>query len=118
MIGRFLERLFRGRPTVIEGTGALEEGAARSVEIGDTLAGTGVELILCRVDGNISVLDTRCPHEGGRIIAGELVEGRYAVCPLHNYQFEPATGKARHVTCRKARTYRARESGDTCEVWL
>ena len=50
--------------------------------------------------------------------SGELVEGRYAVCPLHNYQFEPATGKARHVTCRKARTYRARESGDTCEVWL
>lgn len=118
MIGRFLGGLFRGRPTVIEGIGALEEGTSRSVEIGDTLAGTGVELILCRVDGKVLALDARCPHEGGRIIAGPLVEGRYAACPLHNYQFDPATGKARDVACRKARTFRVRESGEVCEVWL
>ncbi|MDP6988826.1 MAG: Rieske 2Fe-2S domain-containing protein [Planctomycetota bacterium] len=118
MIGRILGGLFRGKPTIIEGTAALEEGTARRVEIGDTLAGTGVELILCRVDGEVSALDARCPHEGGRIVPGPLVEGRYALCPLHNYRFEPATGKARDVICRKARTYRVRESGDACEVWL
>ncbi|MAF67528.1 MAG: hypothetical protein CMJ84_17960 [Planctomycetes bacterium] len=118
MIGRIIGGLFRGRPRVIEGTAALEEGTARRVEIGDTLAGSGVELILCRVDGKISALDARCPHEGGRIIPGPLVEGRFALCPLHNYRFEPATGRAQGVACRKARTYRVRESADACEVWL
>ena len=117
MLGR-LWGLLRGKPALIKGAGRLEEGRARKIEIGDVLAGTGVELILCRVGGRLFALDARCPHEGGRIVDGPLIESRYVMCPLHNYQFDATNGKARDVTCRAARTYRARELGNDCEVWI
>jgi len=115
---RRLRELIRGRPALIVGAGRLEEGRARKIEIGDVPAGTGVELILCRVDGKLFALDALCPHEGGRIVDGPLGEGRYVTCPLHNYHFDATNGKARGVACRPARTYRAREVGDDCEVWI
>ena len=64
-------------------------------------------MILCRVEGRLHALDALCPHEGGRIVPGPLVEGKYALCPLHNYKFDPRTGKAVDVSCKAARTYRA-----------
>ena len=66
--------LFRGRPTIVEGTQKLPEGHARKIDIGDPLAGTGKQIVLCRVDGVLYALDTKCPHEGGRISDGPLVE--------------------------------------------
>jgi len=113
-----LKGLFRGKPALIKGAGKLAEGQAKKVEIGDVLAGTGVELILCRVDGALRAVDARCPHEGGRIMDGPLVEGRFVTCPLHNFLFDPRTGKAHGVSCRAAKTYDVREVGNDCEVWL
>jgi nitrite reductase/ring-hydroxylating ferredoxin subunit len=112
-----LRALFGKPPVVVEGVDKLPEGEARRVTLGDPLAG-GVELVLCRVGGRLHALDRRCPHEGGRIHDGPLAEGRYAVCPLHNYKFDPASGKAVGVACRSARTYRVRERGADCEIWV
>jgi nitrite reductase/ring-hydroxylating ferredoxin subunit len=116
MLGR-LRDLFRGRPIRITGTDALQEGQARTVEVGDLLAG-GRQVVLCRVDGELHALDSLCPHEGGRISPGPLVEGRYARCPLHEYRFDPKTGKAVGVVCRNAKTYRVREHDGVCDLWV
>ncbi len=116
MLGRILN-VFRKRGVLIPDTGRLAEGEARKVDIGDPFAG-GKQVILCRVDGRIHALDSLCPHEGGRIQPGPLVEGRYATCPLHNYKFDPRTGKAVEVTCRPARTYRVVEKGDSAELFV
>jgi nitrite reductase/ring-hydroxylating ferredoxin subunit len=110
--------LFRGRPASIQGTGKLAEGHAKKVEFGDVLAGTGKQIVLCRVEGKLYALDTKCPHEGGRISDGPLLEGQYAMCPLHNYQFDPRTGKAVGRVCNDAKTYRVREKDGDCEIWL
>jgi len=110
--------LFRGRPSVIEGTGKLAEGHSRKIDIGDPLAGTGRTIVLCRVGGVLYALDALCPHEGGRISDGPLVEGRLAMCPLHNYQFDPRTGKSEGRVCTDAKTYRVREKDGSCEIWL
>lgn len=110
--------LFRGRPAVIQGTSKLAEGHARKVDIGDTLAGTGRSIVLCRVDGVLCALDSLCPHEGGRIGDGPLQGGKLAMCPLHNYQFDPRTGKAVGRVCKDAKTYRVREKDGDCEIWL
>jgi len=110
--------LFRGRPVLIQGAGALEEGHARKISLGDPLAGTGCNVVLCRVDGKLHALDDICPHEGGRISDGPLHEGRLATCPLHMYHFDVSSGKAVGVACRKAKTYRVRERDGDCEVWL
>lgn len=117
MIGK-LKRLFGKKPAIVKGTAKLQEGHSKHVEFGDVLAGTGVEIVLCRVDGELFALDARCPHEGGRIIDGPLQEGRYALCPLHNYAFDPKSGAAQRVVCKNARAYRVQEDGDQCEVWI
>ena len=88
-----LKKLFSKPSITIPGADGLVEGEARKVDIGDPAAG-GKQVLLCRVDGKVHALDTLCPHEGGRLVPGPLADGRYAVCPLHNYRFEPDSGKA------------------------
>ncbi len=117
MFGK-LRALFGGKPALVKGTGKLEDGHAKKVVFGDPIAGDGVEVIFCRVGGELHALDALCPHEGGRITEGPLEGGQYAVCPLHGYQFEPATGVAVNASCGKAKRYRVREAGGDCEIWL
>jgi nitrite reductase/ring-hydroxylating ferredoxin subunit len=95
----------------------LAEGEARKIDVGDVHAG-GVRVILCRVDGEVHALDSRCPHDGGEITTGPLVEGRYALCPLHRYRFDPKNGKAVGVLCRSARRYRVEARGQGIEVFV
>lgn len=113
-----LRALFGRRPVVVKGTARVAEGHAKKVEIGDVLAGTGVELVLCRVEGRLYALDTHCPHEGGRIMEGPLIDGIHAMCPLHNYRFDPRTGAPWQAVCRKAKTYRVRERDGDGEIFL
>ena len=111
--------LFRGKPALVKGAGKLPEGQARKVEFGDVLAGTGKQIILCRVEGRLYALDAVCPHEdGGRISDGPLIEGKRAVCPLHNYLFDPRTGASVGGVCRNAKRYKVREADGDCEIWL
>ena len=117
MFGK-LKALFGGKPALIKGAAKLEDGQAKKIVFGDPIAGDGVEVILCRSGGELHALDAQCPHEGGRIIEGPLAEGKFAVCPLHNYFFDPASGEVTNATCRKAKTYRVREAGADCEIWL
>jgi nitrite reductase/ring-hydroxylating ferredoxin subunit len=115
MLDRLL-RLFRGKPAIVHGTSRLPEGQAKKVEIGDVLAG-GKTVILCRVDGRLHALDARCPHEGGRILDGPLIDGRYAICPLHNYTFDPQNGRVVRGSCPNATVYPVRETGGDAELW-
>jgi len=111
-----IANLFRGRPAIVHGTQKLPEGHAKRVELGDILAG-GKSVILCRVDGKLFALDTRCPHDGGRIVDGPLVDGRFAICPLHNYTFDPKDGRVERGSCPKATAYRVREKNGDAEIW-
>jgi nitrite reductase/ring-hydroxylating ferredoxin subunit len=114
---RRLLNLFRSKGVLVPDVSNLPEGEARKVDIGDVHAG-GTRVILCRVDGEVHALDSRCPHEGGEITTGPLVEGRYAVCPLHRYRFDPKSGKAVGVVCRSARKYRVEARGNGVEVFV
>ena len=116
MLGKLLAR-FRRRGVIVPGTEALAEGEARKVDVGDPLAG-GVQVLLCRVGGKVHALDSLCPHEGGRIQPGPLIEGRIAVCPLHNYKFDVRDGKPVEGVCAAARTYRVLERDGECEVFV
>jgi 3-phenylpropionate/trans-cinnamate dioxygenase ferredoxin subunit len=104
--------LFRGQPAVIEGTTEIAEGHARKVEL------AGKQVVLCRVKGRLYALDAACPHEGGRISEGPLLDGKHAMCPLHNYRFDPRTGAAVGGVCEDAVTYRLREKDGSGEIWL
>lgn len=116
VLGR-LFKLLKGRTVMVPDSAKLAEGEARTVDIGDPHAG-GTQIVLCRVEGKIYALDSLCPHEGGRLAPGPLMEGRYAICPLHSYRFDPKNGKAVGVSCRSAKTFRVKERGGNCEVWV
>ncbi len=114
MLGRLLD-LFRGAPLRVQGVDKLPSGSSKRISIGDPLAG-GQEIILCRVDGELFAVDRRCPHEGGKLQDGPLAEGKYAVCPVHRYKFDPRTGQAIDVNCKAVKTYRVRAQGADCDV--
>jgi len=116
MIRRFLA-LFRPKGVLVPDISKLAEGEARSVDVGDILAG-GRRVILCRVDGEVHALDSRCPHEGGQISIGPLHQGKFAVCPLHQYHFNPKNGKEERNLCGAARRYKVVPHGDGIEVFV
>lgn len=115
MLGRFLD-LFRGRPVLVKGAGKLPEGMAKKVDVGDPLA-DGKQVVLCRVKGRLHALDARCPHAGGRLAEGPLVEGTLALCPLHNFHFDVSSGRAVRGACPPAKTYRVREHDGDADLW-
>ncbi len=100
----------------IPGAANIREGEARKVLLQRAEDEPPIEVALCRVEGRLFAVDSLCPHEGGRISAGPLVEGRYLSCPLHLYKFDPASGAAIDVPCPPARTYSVREVDGVVEV--
>jgi nitrite reductase/ring-hydroxylating ferredoxin subunit len=61
-------------------------GAAKEVEF------EGRVYALFNVEGQISVIDGICPHQGGPLADGPL-EGTAVTCPWHGWQFDVRTGK-------------------------
>ena len=113
----WIRRLVRGAPAIVTGVDQLPEGQSRVVALGDPLAGA-TEIVLSRVGGRLCAVDRRCPHEGGHISGGPLVEGRWVQCPLHNFKFDPTSGKAVGAICRNAKVYRVRERDGSAEIWV
>lgn len=117
MFGK-LRNLFGSKGVIVPGAESLLEGEAKSIEIGDPLAG-GKVVLLCRVDGVVHALDAVCPHgEGGRLTKGPLFDGKFAHCPLHNYRFDPKTGDAQGVACKSAKRFRVVEADGQLEVFV
>ncbi|MGK0216864.1 MAG: nitrite reductase/ring-hydroxylating ferredoxin subunit [Planctomycetota bacterium] len=114
----FLKRLFGGKGIIIPGADKLLEGEGRKVDIGDPAAG-GTQVLLVRLEGKVYALDTLCPHnEGGRLVPGPLMDSKYALCPLHNYRFDPRNGATVGNSCKSARTYKVKEANGEIELFL
>ena len=109
--------MFRGKPALIKDTHKLAEGEAKVVDIGDPFSG-GAQVVFGRINGEIHALDTLCPHEKGRIVGGPLHDGRYVLCPLHNYFFDIKTGDCKGDLCKGAKRYKVREENGDCEIWV
>lgn len=115
-----LSRLFgflRGKGVIVQGVDKLPEGYAKVISIGDPLAG-GKQVVLCRVGGRLYAVDRLCPHEGGRMADGPLSDKQYVHCPLHNYKFDPKTGRAVGVACKPVPTFKVEAKGDDCEIFV
>ncbi len=95
----------------------LAEGHALKL-VYETPAGEPEEVVVCRLRGRLFALDSLCPHEGGRIADGPLMDERYLLCPLHLYRFRPDDGQVIEVDCPPARTFEVDEQGDEALVWV
>ena len=115
MIKRLLS-YFRGTPVTIPNSHELLEGTSRMITVGDILAG-GRMIMLSRIDGVIYAMDAECPHEQGEMERGPLAEGKYLVCPAHNFQFDPKTGDVVKGHCRKAITFKVVEKDGVATLY-
>jgi len=101
----------------IPGTGKLRDREARKVLV-PRAEGPPLEVLLVRRDGVLYALDSLCPHEGGRLAEGPLMDGENVTCPLHLYRFDPCTGEAVEVECERVRTFVVHEQDGAAELEL
>ena len=52
----------------------------------------GREVLLCRLDGLVFALPSRCTHNGAPLVDGRL-EGPFLRCPWHAVRFDVRTGR-------------------------
>jgi nitrite reductase (NADH) small subunit len=67
-----------------------EEGHAREFFL------EGKPICVARLNGTLSALDNVCPHRGGPLSDGVILDGKI-VCPWHGWQFDLQTGKSVQV---------------------
>jgi nitrite reductase/ring-hydroxylating ferredoxin subunit len=66
---------------------ALQENIMKEFLVADKRIG------LLKREGNIYAFTALCPHAGGNLCEGWLDKRGRIVCPVHNYHFDPATGR-------------------------
>src|SRR5262245_12082651 len=83
----------------------LEEGTAVAAQA------EGVELVVVKCNGRVSILEGRCPHQGAMLADGSVENGEL-VCNGHRWRFDCLTGEKLNnpKTCLK--TFSARIEGD------
>jgi len=72
---------------------------------------SGRTYVLCNADGAVTALDGVCPHRGGPLGFGHLVDGR-VVCPWHLWEFDCHTGEYDYNRSCKLGTYAVEVEGD------
>lgn len=78
----------------------------------------GTVLALVNSRGQVSALENTCPHRGGPLAGGRLVDGDLA-CPWHGFRFDPRTGAATMPTPHlPASCIPVRIVGDDVQVYL
>jgi nitrite reductase/ring-hydroxylating ferredoxin subunit len=98
--------------TPVASCAALEQGDVRAVDC------SGTHLALYRLEDGIFATSAACPHLGGSLAAGTIVNG-YIECPVHYALFDIRTGAADGaITGRSLRTHAARLDRDDIYVDL
>jgi nitrite reductase/ring-hydroxylating ferredoxin subunit len=104
-----------------EQTGWQTACAFDDVPVGGVFAvrlGARVIALVRDAQGQLFALDNTCPHRGGPLAGGKLLNGELA-CPWHGFRFDPATGCARMPTQHPpARTIPVRRAGNDVHLLL
>ncbi len=74
-------------------------------EVVTAQAGT-TPVAVARIGNEYTVLDNRCPHQGGPLGEGLIEEGCLR-CPWHGWAFDPTTGVSVDDHADRVRTYRS-----------
>jgi 3-phenylpropionate/trans-cinnamate dioxygenase ferredoxin component len=84
---------------------------------GIVVAVEGKRLAVFRDEGEFFALDETCPHRGGPLHEGFILEGVVA-CPWHMWQFDLRSGRSPLNPLSKVRTYKTRVEGNDLLVEL
>lgn len=59
----------------------------------------GEKLVVARLNGSVTALDSRCPHKGTSLALGQIVDGTIE-CPYHGWRFD-TQGKCVRIPARE-----------------
>jgi ferredoxin-nitrite reductase len=65
------------------------------------------EIALFRQDGDVIAIDNTCPHAGGSLAEGTIMDG-CVTCPLHGWRFDVRTGSEITRPNARIRSYRTK----------
>lgn len=71
----------------------------------------GRMVCVANVNGAIAALDNVCPHRGGQLGLGVVLDGK-VICPWHGWAYDPATGAIAHLPNDKIAVYPIKLEGD------
>ncbi len=71
----------------------------------------GKPVCVARLNGSLVALDNVCPHRGGPLSDGVILDGKI-VCPWHGWQFDLITGMSVQVPNTGVDLYRITVEGD------
>lgn len=81
------------------------EGHAREFDC------AGRPICVVRVNGVLSAMDNVCPHRGGPLSDGVVMDGKI-ICPWHGWQIDPVTGKPVQQPTTRVELYQLIIEGD------
>lgn len=87
----------------------LEEGKMRLVRA------EGKPVLFIKQNGEIYVIDDRCPHMGCRFSGGNL-DGNMVVCPCHEWRFSLETGEYEQSPSYRLTMYPFKVEGG--KIWV
>ena len=95
----------------VAAAGDLADGQLRAVEV------EGERICLGRAGEAFFAIDDTCPHAGGSLAEG-MLQGRFVLCPLHAYAFDPNTGECPDDPRCSVAAYPIRVDGDRVKLRL
>ena len=96
---------------VVARVAEIPDGEARVVTVGER------QLAVFNDGGTFRVLDNTHVHRGGPLGEGQVADGA-VTCPWHGWQYDLATGVARHRADVKVACHAVRIEGDAVMVEL
>jgi nitrite reductase/ring-hydroxylating ferredoxin subunit len=72
--------------TLVACADEVPEGGVKSCDV------NGRTIALSRCGGRYGAIDNRCPHMGGPLAEGEILDG-LLVCPWHGREYDPFSGE-------------------------
>lgn len=72
--------------TLVAIAGEVPEGGLKSCDV------NGRTIVLSRCRGRYGAIDNRCPHMGGPLSEGEILDG-LLICPWHGREYDPFSGE-------------------------
>ncbi|MCU0374605.1 MAG: Rieske 2Fe-2S domain-containing protein [Chitinophagaceae bacterium] len=72
----------------------------------------GKEICISVYQGELRACAARCPHAGGQMHKGWIDPQGRVVCPLHQYKFDPKTGRNTSGEGYFIKTYEVLENDD------
>ena len=77
----------------------------------------GKMVCVANVNGELAALDNVCPHRGGQLGLGVVLDGK-VICPWHGWAYDPQTGAIAHIPDEKIPVYPLKVEGDDVLIEL